>query len=439
MPATAVCPPVPDLVALGGRAEVWETPVSRPESIAPNPACPPKSYLSPSVAPRVLQVVNGEHYAGAERVQDLLAEQFDRLGLWNGLVCVKPNKFPEQRLARQVPLWSFPMRGKIDLRPAHKLARLIRAQQVQLLHAHGARGALIASLAGWWTNTPVVYHVHGQTGVEVGGKWSTWLNATLERRILQSCAGLIAVSDSTARYLTEHGAPAHKIHVIPNGVPGRPLRQLVEASHSFASQSHNGPTLGFVAWLRPRKGLEVFLDAAAQLLPRFPALRLWVVGSFETSAYEAEIKTRAAHLGLSDHIVWRGFCQPIDAELDMLDVLAFPSVLAEGMPMVLLEALAAGVPIVASRVPGVTDVIRHEQNGLLVEPQSAAELAGAIEKLLDSSQLRARMIQAGQQCHAAEFSDVVMARRTQQLYAHVLATQAPSARHSLSKGLALGP
>ncbi|MGC4006267.1 MAG: glycosyltransferase family 4 protein [Pirellulales bacterium] len=123
---------------------------------------------------------------------------------------------------------------------------------------------------------------------------------------------------------------------------------------------------------------------------------------------------------MAEHVEWRGFRKPIAPEFDSLDVLAFPSVLAEGMPMVLLEAFAAGVPIVGTSVPGTTDVLRDGENGLLVEPQCPEELAAALARLLDDRPLRTAVRRHGLRDHAERYSDTVMAKRIAAAYRRVL-------------------
>ena len=106
-----------------------------------------------------------------------------------------------------------------------------------------------------------------------------------------------------------------------------------------------------VGLLRPRKGLETVLDALALLRQQSFSVRLRVIGSFETPGYQREVQQHVACLGIGSAVDWAGFCSDIDTQLARLDLMAFPSLLAEGMPMVVLEAMAAGVPLVASRVP----------------------------------------------------------------------------------------
>jgi len=108
---------------------------------------PPVPQTPPSRAKqRVLHVINGQHYAGAERVQDLLALQLPQLGFEVGFACVKPDRFPEVRQAQKTRLYKIPMRGRFDFGCARRLAELIRAEDYALVHAHTPRSVLVGSL-----------------------------------------------------------------------------------------------------------------------------------------------------------------------------------------------------------------------------------------------------------------------------------------------------
>jgi glycosyltransferase involved in cell wall biosynthesis len=362
---------------------------------------------------RALHVINGEHYAGAERVQDLLALRLPELGVETGFACLKPGRFSAMRQSRETPLVDVPMRTRFDFRPAIRLARLVRCEHYNLLHTHSPRALLIARGAAALCGVPIVHHVHGNTSSEVAGRRFTRLNAWAERKSLPAAAAVIAVSPSVADYLGGLGVPSKRLHVVPNGVPTR----LWSADRSGLSGEC---TLGFVALLRPRKGLETLLEAAAQLRARGLAVRLRIVGRFETSDYEREIRQHAEQLGLATAIDWRGFQQRVDAELDRMDLLIFPSILPEGMPMVLLEAMAAGVPIVASRVSGITDVVHDRENALLFSPGDAAALADAVNELIGNPALQERLRRTAFCRQREGYSDSSMAVSVAKIYQEVL-------------------
>ncbi|MEX2016146.1 MAG: glycosyltransferase [Candidatus Hydrogenedentales bacterium] len=363
---------------------------------------------------RALHVINGEHYAGAERVQDLLAASLPQFSVETGFACLKPGRFAEMRQTREAPLVELAMRARFDVRPALRLAQIVRRERYELLHTHSPRALLIARVASALSGVPIVHHVHGNTSSEVAGRRFTRLNAWAERKSLPAAAAVIAVSASVADYLRTLGVPAQKLRVVPNGVPTRPrLADRNGLTGDF--------TLGLVALLRPRKGVETLLEAAALLRDRGLAGKLRIVGRFETNDYEREIHRHAEQLGLDGMIDWRGFQQRVDAELDQMDLLVFPSILPEGMPMVLLEAMAAGVPIVASRVSGITDVVRDRKDGLIFPPGDAAALADAVSELIGNPALQERLRRTAFCRQHEHFSDTSMAAAVADIYHGVLA------------------
>jgi glycosyltransferase involved in cell wall biosynthesis len=377
---------------------------------------------------RVLHVINGEHYAGAERVQDLLAARLPEYGVEVGFACLKPGQFAKLRQSQATPLLELAMRSRFDVRPALRLAKIVRRERYDVLHTHSARALLIARLAAALCPVPIVHHVHGNTSSEVAGRRFTRLNAWAERKSLPTTAAVIAVSASVEDYLRTAGVPKDRLKVVFNGVPARPA--LV-----YKNPVGDACTLGFVALLRPRKGLETFLEAAALLSSResiagnatgaVPVRRsltykLRIVGRFETSEYEREIHALVERLGLTPLIQWRGFQRSINAELDATDILAFPSVLPEGMPMAVIEAMAAGVPIVASRVNGVTDVLRDSEDALLVTPGDAEALADAVRAVAHDNGLRDRLRTSAFARQRRSFSDTAMAAGVAKIYHQVL-------------------
>jgi glycosyltransferase involved in cell wall biosynthesis len=364
---------------------------------------------------RVLHLINGEHYAGAERVQDLLALRLPECGIRPALACLKPGRFAVARRSQDTPLYQLPMRSRFDMRPAWRLARLLRRNQFDLLHTHTPRAALVGRIAATLAGVPLVHHVHGQTAVEVRGRCWTRLMAGVEGACLSRAAAVIAVSPTAAQYMAERGVAKARLRVVPNGVPAR-------ATLPTRSAPTTDWTLGMVGLLRPRKGLETVLDALDLLRQQGFSVRLRVVGSFETPAYEREVRQYVARLGIGPAVDWAGFCTDIDAQLAHMDLMAFPSLLAEGMPMVVLEAMAAGVPLVASRVAGVTDVLRDGVDGLLCSPGDPTDLAQAIGRVLRGTVAWESLRSRAHRRQCEQFSDSAMARTVADLYREILAS-----------------
>jgi glycosyltransferase involved in cell wall biosynthesis len=305
------------------------------------------------------------------------------------------------------------MRGRLDLRPAWRLAKFICREKFDLIHTHTPRAALVGRFAATLAGVPMVHHVHGHTAIETGNGYRSWLSAKVERFSLSRAAAVIAVSASAAQYIHTWGVSERKIHLIPNGVPGRkelPARRLPRSTWTLSS----------LAMFRPRKGLEVLLQAMAMLHHRGLPVQLRVIGGFESSRYQEQILRLVDELAITRLVEWRGFRQDIDAELDAVDFMILPSVLPEGMPMAVLEAMAAGVPPIGSRVEGIADVIHHGQDGLLVEPGNAEALANAVTSVIEGDMSWQELAENAVKTHAARHSDRVMAATVAEVYRRVL-------------------
>ncbi len=324
---------------------------------------------------RVLHLINGEHYSGAERVQDLLAARLPEFGFEVGFACVKPGCFDQMRKSRHVPLVQLPMQSRFDVRPVAAVVRLLRSEGYTLLHTHSPRAALIGRAAAAAAGVPMIHHLHSPTSHDTTHRWRDRFNALAERASLTGIAAVVAVSRSLGAYARARGIDPRRIAVVPNGVPTcGPLPPRSTPSGTW--------TLGTVALYRPRKGLEVLLDALAHLKSQGHRVRLRAVGPFEAADYEAKIMAQVNRLGLREDIEWRGFQRDVNRELAAMDLFVLPSLFGEGLPMVLLEAMAAGVPVVGTRVEGVPEAIRCGQDGLITTPGDAAELARAIGRLI---------------------------------------------------------
>ncbi|MEP3479023.1 MAG: glycosyltransferase [Fuerstiella sp.] len=372
-------------------------------------------FLSDAKRHKVLHVVNGEHYAGAARVQDLLAQHLPANGFDVQFATLLSGRFAEQRVCQDVPLECVPMQHRLDLRAAKSIAAIVQRDGISLLHSHTTRSAMIAAAASYLSHVPFVHHVHCQMNTEVGSRWKSQLNLWIERTACRRAVQTIAVSDSIRQFMKGAGFRTDHCEVVPNGVPA----PAETKSERLMSDSW---TIGMVALLRERKGLETLLKSLP-LLKAAQNVRLKIVGPFETPEYERQIHDLANQLGISDQVQWTGFSSNVSGELLDMDVLVLPSVLAEGMPMVLLEAMASGIPIVGSNVDGITDVIQHQQNGLLSTPGCPNSLAEQLNLVL-SGVVDWRLLRKNcQRKYHSRFSSKVMAEGVANVYRRVLPAQ----------------
>lgn len=362
---------------------------------------------------RILHVINGELYSGAERVQDLLAMRLRDHGYEVGFACIKPDKFPERRMARDAPLHLVPMGSRFDLGCGLKLAHIVREKGYRLVHTHTPRAALVGSVAALLAGVPMVHHVHSPTARDTENPMRNRINTVMERLSLIGVARLIPVSRSLERYLQGEGYAAGRIRMVANGVPTPgPLPERDPPGREWV--------IGSVALFRPRKGIEVLIEALAMLRQQGRAVRLRAVGPFETDEYERHIKELAERLGVTDVIDWTGFTRDVNAEFAHMDAFVLPSLFGEGMPMVILEAMAMGVPVVASDVEGIPEVIENGRSGLIVPPADASALACAIAAMIDGQYDWREMRQSAWQVQSMSFSDISMAEGVARVYREVL-------------------
>lgn len=375
-----------------------------------------QTEILPRVA-KVLHVINGEHFSGAERVQQLLGISLPKFGVETEFACVKPGKFPSLCGLDANVVSCFPMKSRLDLTIVPRLASKVLSEGFDILHAHTPRSALIASAVAARTGRPWCYHVHSPTSRDSTRGAFNRVNSWMEQFSIKSCTKLLTVSRSLRREMLRLGVPRHRLAVVANGVPAI---SPIDAESRLNLKSWR---LGIIALIRPRKGVEVALEAIRQLRERNVNVELELIGSFESDTYQSEILGLLKKLELHDCVRWTGFTSDIASALQRLDVLLLPSLFGEGMPMVVLEAMAAAVPVVATKVEGTPEVIRNGIQGLLAEPGCATSLANKISEITSDRCRWAEFSRAALARHRSHFTEADMARRVAEVYKQLMIPQ----------------
>ena len=242
-------------------APVVIAPVALP-SVPASSTAPTSVDRVPVETARVLHIINGEHYAGAERVQDLLGQHLPAFGYEAGFASLKAGRFGDYRSSIETPLYEVEMTRRWDFRPVPEITRLVREEGYDLLHAHTPRSLLIASLVKRKTGLPLVYHVHSPASADSTNRVSNWVNDRIERWCADSIDQLITVSPTLTGHMSERGHAEEKLQCVVNGTP------VLSDDHPGARRRRApiGPlVVGMVALFRPRKGTEVMLDALATI------------------------------------------------------------------------------------------------------------------------------------------------------------------------------
>lgn len=280
---------------------------------------------------------------------------------------------------------------KSDPRLAHFLWQFLRQNPAAVIDAHNVQSYLWGALVRK-QSLAAVATVHSSTRMEHPGVLKGWLYETLERLTLPRFDRVITVSQFLCSELRGFGIPADRIHRLPNGIllHAPPPEARAAARREVRAElgiPTGAPVIGAVGRLEPAKGLDLLLEAVGSLRSSHPELRCVIAGS---GSQEALLKAAAQQRGLDGHVCFTGFRADIPRLLSAIDVFVLPS-RTEGIPYALLEASAAGLPIAASRVGGIPEIIRDGQAGLLVAPEQAGALAAAIDRLLREPALAAQL------------------------------------------------
>ena len=300
---------------------------------------------------------------------------------------------------------AFVLRHPLDLRCVRDLASMLKRRGVDVVHSHEFTMAVYGTASAKWVGVPHVITMHGNQRMA-----TRWRRRIALRAAFSFSDAVVAVSRDTKRFLdAQLDLRTDRLGVVANGVP-MPAgdRQRVRAELGMGSDEQ----LVFAAGsLVPRKGHALLMRAMAAQSST-PAWRLAIAGSGpERSALE----TLAGDLGIAARVHLLGHRDDIDDLLAATDIYAMPS-LWEGLPLALLEAMAAGRPIVASATSGIPEAVDSEIDGLLTTPGELNELTMAIERLRTNAGLRHDLGERALRRARAEFSIDAMATAYEQIY-----------------------
>jgi glycosyltransferase involved in cell wall biosynthesis len=275
-----------------------------------------------------------------------------------------------------------------------RLYRLIRRERPDIVHTHTAKAGTLGRLAARLARVPVVVHTfHGHVFRGYFSRPSTAAFIRIERFLGRFTDRIITLSPGLKVDLAGLGiAPPEKIAVIPLGFDLAPF--LTSAGTEFRRElgvADEAKLVGIVGRLTPVKNHRLFLDVAARLAAARPDVFFVIVGDGEL---RRDLEKETVRLGLSKRTYFTGWRSDMPRVYSALDVVVLTS-RNEGTPVTLIEAMAAGKPVVASRVGGVPDLIGPSDNGILADPSDASGFVGPLQSLIDDAALAEKMGEAG--------------------------------------------
>jgi glycosyltransferase involved in cell wall biosynthesis len=281
-------------------------------------------------------------------------------------------------------------------REVWRLNRLIRTRGIDFVHTNTLKAHVLGSLVAWLARRPVVWHMR-----DLPSKRGDARNL-LDRLFKVVNPGIIAISQAVADDLSPPFAA--RTRVVYNGIDLAQFDARSQAPVAAAGEGE-GPLIGTISHLIPWKGQDVFLYAAAQLLRRHPDARFLIVGDpiFQFRQERERLEGIVRFLGIGDRVSFAGHREDVPAVLASLDIFALPS-LYEPFGRVLIEAMAASCPIVASRAGGVPEIILDGETGVLVTPGDPQALSDALCAMLENPEMAKRLALAARARVSASFS-----------------------------------
>lgn len=373
---------------------------------------------------RVAHIIKVTTIAGAEtHLLMLLAGLRKRQIDAQLILLVEPAKpmdaYVQAAEGRGIPVSRLVITGDLDPTLLPRLRSLLRLMKPRIVHTHLFHADLYGTLAARWygRGTAIISSRHNDNAFRRRQPYRT-----LNRWLWRMTSAGIAISESIAHFVVEiEGAPPPKIQTIVYGLEAaaQAPAQRQAARVSMRQQlgiNPDAPVAGIVCRLVEQKGVHYGLQAFAQVVQQIPAACLLIAGD---GPLRSDLEAEAAALGLGDHVRFLGWRDDVAQLMNAFDLLIVPS-LWEGFGLVILEAMAHQIPVVASAVSAIPEIVVHGETGLLVPARDVDALAGALVSLLGDAPLRKHMGMLAEDRLETHFSAARMVDETISLYRKVI-------------------
>jgi glycosyltransferase involved in cell wall biosynthesis len=366
---------------------------------------------------KVLHIIASPTIGGAEKLLANYLKDFDRdkfeVIVGSYLVEGEESAFWRELCKFDVVREPIRIKTPFDFHQFRAIHGILKRYRPNVVHTHGYKTNICGFLVTRWLRVPIVTTVHGWLHSR---SWRTRVFYIFNFFLLRHFDVVIAVSDRMRFELERRRIRRDRIVTVKN-VPSlddsrRRKSSDIERILSFAS---GDPLIGFVGRLEKVKGGEQFVKAAFLVAKEDASLKFVIAGD---GPERLNLEKLAASLGLKSKMLFLGFCEDTVSLFGALDLYVLPS-LDEGIPLTVLEALASRVPVVATRVGGVPEVIDDGFNGVLVEPDDADSLAKAILWVRGSPSVRKKIVEEGEKLVKTKYNVKDWVRRLESIYSNM--------------------
>ncbi len=357
---------------------------------------------------RIFYFITDIDIGGAEKMLFELVQRIDRSKFIPDVGCLKGEGIVGKKLeALGIKVRYFHIEKLWHIYKLSNIVSFLRQERFDILHSYLFHANIIGRVCGRIAGIPII--ISSIRVCEKKKQYHLWMD-----RITSWMVNLeICVSKEVKNFTIEKAnISEHKLKIVENGIPD----SFLDAVTSYRNKKAHSLVVGTVARLSEQKGIKYLLHAAKRIIEQFPSITVIIAGSGPLSSQLKELSTK---LNISRNVKFIGFRNDIPELLSVIDIFVLPS-LWEGMPNVVLEAMAAGKPVIATDTGGSKDLIDSNINGVLVEPGNSEALAEAILKLLGDPAQRQRLGESAREKVKERFPIDKMVSKTEQVYTQFL-------------------
>lgn len=372
----------------------------------------------------IYPIINGEITGGNMMCLRIIEESIKR---GYKVVVNSPTEGKLTYLLREkgIKVYNIDTQRTFRLDNAIKLAYIIKKEDINLIHTHTLlAGTVLSRLAGWISGVPVIDHTHIPYFMNLNPmvRLYQFLFNWITSRLF--CAKIIAVSESVKKEITRQGSAANKTIVVYNGIDLGDIRcekGPIKIREEFGIRA-NQRIIGEVGRLGVDKGQHILIKAVQKVIKDFPDTIFMIVGEDLTKErdYRKRLERLAGDLGLRQKIIFAGYRHDIMDLMNAFDIFVLPSTFKEGLPVVILEAMAAKKPVIATSVGGNPEIVINGETGTLVLPENPDKLADAIIYHLNNPEISKQMGEKGYARVKKYFSLTQMLDKVMDMYKEVL-------------------
>lgn len=358
-----------------------------------------------------MQITHDLAIGGLQQVVVNICRTIDRKKFDMSVLCLRNlGEFVPEVQKLGIRVIHLPQKKGTDYLSFFKVAKVLRQEKIEVVHTHNTQPFVDGTVAALMSGVNTIIHTdHGRIFPDKKRyMFAEWAASHFVYKV-------VGVSESTARNLIKYeNIPPSKIMTIMNGIDESRYNISIdrEQKKKELGIANNGPIIGVASRLSEEKGVNYLLEGMPAIIRTFPDITLVIAGK---GHLEDNLKQTASELGLNRNVLFAGPRLDVPELLKLFDLYVLPSI-SEGLPMVLLEAMAASCSIVATDVGGVSTAITHGINGSLVRPRNPEALSLEIVRLLFDKGDRTRYAKNGLKVFRERFNAGIMTRKYEQLY-----------------------